>query len=147
MFRQFARGFVVARLFKFAAMFDRRSLSFVRRVASWNLLYSAGLTALVGGIVVLYGCAYEASAQVHLLQGSGRAALDAYLAQVSAHQLSFGAFLVESVTGRCYAISAAVQGLGFWMVFGIAPVVASLVLLARFEVRMTQRSVAKAVRA
>ncbi|PNE59665.1 hypothetical protein A8H39_00505 [Paraburkholderia fungorum] len=100
-------------------------------VASWSLLFSAGLIALAGAIIVIFGCAYEANAQFQLLQGSGRAALEAYLAHVSTHQLSFGAFLVESVTGHCFAASAAIQGVGFWLVFVLAPLVAALVLLAR----------------
>ncbi|OUL84918.1 hypothetical protein CA603_24530 [Paraburkholderia hospita] len=55
---------------------------------------------------------------------SGIAGLDAYLTQVASHQLSFASFMVESVTGHCYARSAFVQGVGFWFVFVLTPAAA-----------------------
>jgi hypothetical protein len=51
---------------------------------------------------------------------------------IASHQLPFAAFMVESVTGHCYARGAFLQGAGFWFVFVLTPVVAGLVSLVRW---------------
>ena len=109
-------------------MFKQKAISFV---ASANLAVTVCVILAIGCAMVIYGCVYEANSQLHLLQGEGRAALDAYLNHVSSHQLPFAAFMVESVTGHCYAHGALLQGAGFWVVLFVAPLVAAIVLSAR----------------
>ncbi|SDR54575.1 hypothetical protein SAMN05443245_7459 [Paraburkholderia fungorum] len=99
-------------------------------------LIVAAVLVLIGCALVVFGCASEAHYQLDLLRASGAGAVDAYLSQVTSHQLSFAAFMVESVTGHCYARGAFLQGVGFWFVFVLAP--ATIVLqsaLRRFVVR------------
>jgi hypothetical protein len=99
------------------------------------LIFAAALV-LIGCALVVFGCVSEAHYQLDLLRASGAGAVDAYLSQVTSHQLSFTAFMVESVTGHCYARGAFLQGVGFWFVFLLAP--ATIVLqsaMRRFVVR------------
>jgi hypothetical protein len=92
--------------------------------------------ALTGCALVFFGCAFEAHSQLDLLRTSGPAALDSYLAHVGSHQLSFTALMVESVSGRGYAYSAFVQGVGLWFVCALAPLSAALLTATRwFAVR------------
>jgi hypothetical protein len=109
-------------------MFKQKSVSFV---ASANLALTVSVILAIGCAMVIYGCAYEANSQLHLLQDEGRTALDTYLSHVSSHQLPFAAFMLESVTGHCYAHGALFQGAGFWVVLFVAPLVAAIILLAR----------------
>jgi hypothetical protein len=95
------------------------------------VLTIAAALAATGCALVIFGCLFEGQFQLDLLRTSGFAALDAYLAQVASHQLSFAAFMVESVTGHCYARSAFLQGIGFWFVFAFAPASAALLSTAR----------------
>ncbi|BDC45351.1 hypothetical protein [Paraburkholderia terrae] len=100
------------------------------------VLIVAAVLALTGCALVIFGCAFEAQCQLDLLRTSGPAALDAYLAHVASHQLSFTALMVESATGHGYAYSAFLQGVGFWLVFVLAPLSAALLTAARwFAVR------------
>jgi hypothetical protein len=104
------------------------SLKFVRVVAA--------VVALTGCALVFFGCAFEAQCQLDLLRAFGPAALDAYLAHVASHQLSFAALMVESVTGHGYAYGAFLQGAGLWFVFAPAPLSAVLLTAVRwFAVR------------
>jgi hypothetical protein len=95
------------------------------------VLTVAAVLAVTGCVLVIFGCLFEGQFQLDLLRTSGSAALDAYLAQVASHQLSFAAFMVESVTGHCYARGAFLQGVGFWFVFALAPASAALISTAR----------------
>lgn len=99
-------------------------------VASINVSILAMLTAVLGCLIVLVGVAVEASFQADLAKTS-LAALEAYQAQVSSHQLSIAEFLVESLTGGCYAHGAFLQGLGVWIVFALTPLVIAVSLFAR----------------
>lgn len=100
------------------------------------VLIVAAVLALTGCALVIFGCALEAQSQLDLLRASGPAALDTYLAHVGSHQLSFGALMVESVTGHGYAYGAFIQGVGFWFVFVLAPLSVVLLTAARwFAVR------------
>ena len=92
------------------------------------VLIVAAVLAATGCALVIFGCAFEAQCQLDLLRTSGPAALDAYLAQVASHQLSFAALMVESVTGHGYAHGAFLQGVGFWFVFVLTPT--SVVLIS-----------------
>ncbi|MDQ7979952.1 hypothetical protein QYH69_22175 [Paraburkholderia sp. SARCC-3016] len=92
----------------------------------------AAFLALTGCLLVIFGCAFEAKSQLDLLRASGPAALDAYLEHVDSHQLSFAAFMLESVTGHCYAYGAFLQGVGFWFVFVFAPLSAALLIAVRW---------------
>ncbi|MFM0144961.1 hypothetical protein [Paraburkholderia sp. RL18-085-BIA-A] len=92
----------------------------------------AAVIALTGCALVIFGCAFEAQYQLDLLRASGPVALDAYLAHVASHQLSFAALLFESVTGHGYAHSAFLQGVGFWFVFVLAPTSIALLSAARW---------------
>jgi hypothetical protein len=83
-----------------------------------------GALAAIGCALVIYGCLLEQQFQLDLLQTSGIAGLNAYLAKVASHQLSFASFMVESLSGDGYARSAFVQGVGFWFVFVLTPVAA-----------------------
>ncbi len=74
------------------------------------VLLVAAVLALTGCALVISGCAFEAQSQLDLLRASGPAAVDAYLAHVDSHQLSFAAFMLESVTGHGYAYGAFLQG-------------------------------------
>jgi hypothetical protein len=112
-------------------------------VSSLNLAMTACAIAATGCALVIYGCVREAASQLDLLQSSGRAALDAYLALVSSHQLDLAAFMVQSVAGNCYAFGAFAQGTGLWVAFVLTPVTTALVLLARVVVA-GYRSVATA---
>jgi hypothetical protein len=47
--------------------------------------------------------------------------------------------MVESVTGHCYAHGALLQGAGFWVVLFVAPLVAAIVLLARWFAHVSSR--------
>ncbi|MFM0756093.1 hypothetical protein [Paraburkholderia strydomiana] len=85
------------------------------------VLIVGAVLALTGCALVICGCAFESQSQLDLLRAHGPAALDAYLAHVGSHQLSFAALMVESVTGHGYAYGAFVQGVGFWFVFVFAP--------------------------
>ena len=95
------------------------------------VLIVAAVLAATGCALVIFGCAFEAQCQLDLLRTSGPAALDAYLAQVASHQLSFAALMVESVTGHGYARGAFVQGVGFWFVFVLTPAAAAFIAAAR----------------
>jgi hypothetical protein len=106
----------------------RRLVNFV---ANLDFKLTLALVALAGILVIFEGMAYEQYAQYHLLLKSGPAAVDAYRAFVASHQLTFIDFLVDSVTGRCYAISALVQGVGFWILFILTPLVACTLGVAR----------------
>lgn len=139
MSRQFNRSLSSSRAFRVAAAFDRLFLGVLDVLASLNLLHVFLVPAGIGALIVFGGCAYEQSAQLHLLRSEGIAALDAYLALVQSHQLSLGEFLVASVTGHCYSISAVWQGIGFWLVFVIAPLCMVFTVLARIEVRFAGR--------
>jgi len=107
----------------------------VKLAANLNLAYAVTFVALLGVAIVFGGIAYEQTAQHHLLLNGGLAALDAYRTLVASHQLTFFAFMADSVTGRCYAISAFVQGLGFWVLFVLTPLVACVLFLARLAAR------------
>jgi hypothetical protein len=96
------------------------------------VLTVAAALAATGCALVIFGCLYEGQCQLDLLRTSGSAALDAYLAHVASHQLSFAAFMVESVTGHCYARGAFLQGVGFWFVCVLAPAAAALISGARW---------------
>ena len=96
------------------------------------VLIVAAVLALTGCAMVIFGCAFEAQSQLDLLRASGPAAVDAYLAHVDSHQLSFAAFMLESVTGHCYAYGAFLQGVGFWFVFVLAPLSAALLTAVRW---------------
>jgi hypothetical protein len=96
------------------------------------VLIVAAVLALMGCALVIFGCAFEAQGQLDLLRASGPAALDAYLAHVGSHQLSFAALMVESVTGHGYAYGAFLQGVGFWFVFVLAPLSAVLLIAVRW---------------
>jgi hypothetical protein len=109
-------------------MFKQKAVAFI---AAANLAMTVCVILAIGCAMVIYGCVYEANSQLHLLQGEGRAALDVYVGHVSSHQLPFAAFMLESVTGHCYAHGAFLQGAGFWVVLFVAPLVAAIVLLAR----------------
>lgn len=120
---------------KKSSIFDR----LVNFVAALHFGHAILFTAAIGTVVIYTGCAYEAVMQNNLLINSGPAALDAYLTRVDSHQLSILQFFIDSVSGRCYAISAFWQGTGFWIFFVLTPVVGSSVLLARRTVRMTEK--------
>lgn len=107
----------------------------VKFTANLNIAYAVTFVALLGIAIVFGGMAYEQTAQHHLLLDGGAAALDAYRTLVASHQLTFFAYMADSVTGRCYAISALVQGLGFWVLFVLTPLVACVLLLARLVSR------------
>ncbi|MBB4517430.1 hypothetical protein [Paraburkholderia fungorum] len=139
MSRQFNRSLSSSRTFRVAASFDRLFLGLLDVLASLNLLSVVLFPAGLGALFVIGGCVYEQSAQAHMLHGGGLAALDAYLALVQSHQLSLGEFLVASVTGHCYAVSAVWQGIGFWLVFVVAPLCMVFTVLARIEVRFAGR--------
>ena len=96
------------------------------------VLLVAAVLALTGCALVISGCAFEAQSQLDLLRASGPAAVDAYLAHVDSHQLSFAAFMLESVTGHGYAYGAFLQGVGFWFVIFIAPLSAALLIAVRW---------------
>ena len=96
------------------------------------VLIVAAVLAAIGCILVFSGCAFEAQSQLNLLRASGPAALDAYLAHVDSHQLPFAAFMLESLTGHCYAYGAFLQGVGFWFVFVLAPLSAALLVAVRW---------------
>lgn len=98
------------------------------------ILIVACVLAATGCALVIYGCVVEAQYQLDLLRMSGPAALDAYLAHVASHQLSFAAYMVESVTGRGYEYGAFLQGAGAWLVFVVTPVVTVLLCTARWFV-------------
>lgn len=115
-------------------------------VSFQSVLIVAAVIALTGCALVIFGCAFEAQSQLDLLRVSGPAALDTYLAHVGSHQLSFAAFMVESVTGRGYAYGARLQGVGLWFVFVLAPLSAVLLTAARwFAVRDRSTSLRLAV--
>ena len=99
---------------------------------SFNLGLIVAVLALTGCMLVVFGCLFEGQAQLDLLHTGGPAALDAYVARAASHQLSFAAFMVESVTGHCYARGAFLQGVGFWFVFVLTPLAAGLSSLARW---------------
>ncbi|CAD6556536.1 hypothetical protein LMG28727_06132 [Paraburkholderia kirstenboschensis] len=110
--------------------------SMITVVSIKSILIVASILALTGCALVVFGCAFEAQGQLDLLRASGPAALEAYLAHVGSHQLSFAALLVESVTGHGYGYGAFVQGVGFWFVFVLAPLSVVLLTAARwFAVR------------
>ncbi|TDN59047.1 hypothetical protein [Paraburkholderia sp. BL10I2N1] len=109
-------------------------------IASLNLGLTVAVLAATGCALVIFGCVFEARWQLDLMHAGGRAALDAYTDRVASHQLSFAAFLVESVTGRCYARSALLQGVGFWFIFVIAPVVAGFVGFVRWASARERRA-------
>ncbi|BCZ85502.1 hypothetical protein PTKU64_91770 (plasmid) [Paraburkholderia terrae] len=96
------------------------------------VLIVAAVLALTGCVLVIFGCAFEAQSQLDLLRASGPAAVDAYLAHVDSHQLSFAAFMLESVTGHCYAYGAFLQGVGFWFVFVLSPLSVALLIAVRW---------------
>ncbi|MEX3969830.1 hypothetical protein AB4Y37_03750 [Paraburkholderia caribensis] len=96
------------------------------------VLIVAAVLAAIGCILVFSGCAFEAQSQLNLLRASGPAALDAYLAHVDSHQLSFAAYMFASVSGHGYAYGAFLQGVGFWFVFVLAPLSAPLLIAARW---------------
>ena len=106
----------------------RRLISFCAKI---DFKLTVALVALAGIMVIFSGMAYEQSAQYHLLLNGGPAVLDAYRTLVATHQLTLFAFLADSVTGRCYAISAFVQGVGFWILFILTPLVACTLGVAR----------------
>lgn len=113
MSRQFTRNLSSSRSFRFAAAFDRLFLGLLDVLASLNLLSVVLFPAGLGALFVIGGCVYEQSAQIHMLHSGGVAVLDTYLALVQSHQLSLGEFLVASVTGHCYSVSAVWQGIGW----------------------------------
>ncbi len=96
------------------------------------VLIVAAALALTGCALVIFGCVFEAQSQLDLLRASGPAAVDAYLAHVDSHQLSFAAFMFESVSGHGYADGAFLQGVGFWFVFVLTPLSAALLLAERW---------------
>jgi hypothetical protein len=96
------------------------------------VLIVAAVFALTGCALVIFGCAFEAQSQLDLLRASGPAAVADYLAHVDSHQLSFAAFMLESVTGHGYAYGAFLQGVGFWFVFVLAPLSAALLIAVRW---------------
>lgn len=96
------------------------------------VLIVAAVLALTGCVLVIFGCAFEAQSQLDLLRASGPAAVDAYLAHVDSHQLSFAAFMLESVTGHCYAYGAFLQGVGFWFVFVLSPLSVAVLIAVRW---------------
>jgi hypothetical protein len=98
------------------------------------VLIVAAVLAATGCALVIFGCVFEAQCQLDLLRTSGPAGLDAYLARVDSHQLSFAALMVESVTGHCYARGAFLQGVGFWIVFIVTPLAAALISVTRWLV-------------
>lgn len=114
-------------------------------LASLNLLSVVLFPAGLGALFVIGGCVYEQSAQIHMLHSGGVAVLDTYLALVQSHQLSLGEFLVASVTGHCYSVSAVWQGIGFWLVFVVTPLCMVFTVLARIEVRFAGRRAAAMV--
>ncbi|TFE36936.1 hypothetical protein E2553_45760 [Paraburkholderia dipogonis] len=103
-------------------------------MSSRNSLFTvvAALAAL-GCALVIIGCAVESQSQLQLLRVAGTAGLDAYRAHVASHQLSFVGFMVESVTGHCYARGALVQGLGFWLITAAAASAVATVLLTALD--------------
>jgi hypothetical protein len=118
---------------------------FTRNTSATSVSYKfalivAAVVILVGCVLVISGCAFEAQSQFDLLRTSGPAALDAYLAKVSTHQLSFTEFMVDSVTGHGYARGAFLQGVGFWFVFFLAPTLAALLSVARWFADRNQMS-------
>ena len=109
-------------------------------VASLNVPFIVAAVALTGCMLVVFGCVFEAQAQLDLLHSGGPAALDAYLGRVSSHQLPFAALLVESITGHCYARGAFLQGIGFWVVFALTPAVAGVASLVRWFASRVQNT-------
>jgi hypothetical protein len=95
-----------------------------------SAVFMAALAA-TGCALVIFGCLLEQQYQLDLLNTAGIAGLDAYLAQVASHQLSFASFMVESVTGHGYARGAFLQGVGFWFVFVLTPAAAAFITAAR----------------
>ncbi|MGF6768569.1 hypothetical protein P3T18_001039 [Paraburkholderia sp. GAS199] len=98
------------------------------------VLIVAAVLALTGCALVIFGCAFEAQSQLDLMRASGPPAVDAYLAHVDSHQLSYAAFMLESGTGHGYAYGAFLQGVGFWFVFFLAPLSAALLTAVRWLV-------------
>lgn len=101
-------------------------------VSSEFVLIVVAAIVLTGCALVIFGCAFEAQAQLALLRASGPVALDSYLAHVRSQQLSLAAFMVESVTGHGYAYSAFMQGVGLWFVFVLASLSAALLFAVRW---------------
>ncbi|MBB4517432.1 hypothetical protein [Paraburkholderia fungorum] len=129
-----------ALMFKYAAAFDRGVNALVRGIASWNVMLVFSIVFMLGFYLILGSGAYEAQAKWMLLENGGFTALQVYRDQVIAHRLPLQAFMLESITGHCYAAGSTMLGAGLWMTFVVAPLVACVIFLARIEVRMTQRA-------
>jgi hypothetical protein len=131
---------ISAPMFKYAAAFDRRVNALVRGIASWNVMLAFGIVFMLGFYLILGSGAYEEHAKFMLLENGGFTALQVYRDQVIAHRLPLQAFMLESITGHCYAAGSTMLGVGLWMTFVVAPLVACIIFLARIEVQMTQRA-------
>lgn len=103
-------------------------------MSSRNSLFTVvAVLALLGCILVIIGCALESQFQLQVLRISGAAGLDAYRTHVVSHQLSFVAFMTESVTGHCYARGAFAQGVGFWLIVAAAASAVGSMLLTALD--------------
>lgn len=131
---------ISAPMFKYAAAFDRRVNELVRGIASWNVMLVFSIVFMLGFYLILGSGVYEEHAKFMQLENGGFTALQVYRDQVIAHRLPLQAFMLESITGHGYAAGSTMLGLGLWMTFVVAPLVACIIFLARIEVRMTQRA-------
>lgn len=110
-------------------------LSFVSR---FDLRFVCLAPALIGLMMVFFGCAYEASAQLHLLKSQGAEALAAYQAHVALAQLSVFGVIWTGVTNSSVTMSGVVQGYGQALVFFVTPLCVGFTLVARLLVRVNR---------
>lgn len=87
--------------------------------------------AFFGAMVVIASFVQEISHQQSLMATQGYDALLAYRALVQSHQLGFQDYLVQSISGNLPSISAPIRGVGYWIMFVVAPAVAILLAIVR----------------
>ncbi len=99
--------------------------------SSFDLRFVCLAPALMGVLLVMFGCAYEASGQATLLSQYGANALAAYQATVAMAQLSTFDEIWTGLSNSSVTMSGAIQAYGFVLVFFVTPLCPVSMLLAR----------------